>query len=70
MDEAKAPAPDKDLPHPFQARPEVPVDYPANPVMFKTAPDARNCTLCGAPRDAPLHVEGKAEANQEAPNWG
>ena len=70
MDEAKASAPDKDRPHPFQTLPDVPVVYPAGLPMLQEATGGPNCALCGAPRDAPLHVEGKAEANDETPDWG
>jgi hypothetical protein len=70
MDEAKASAPDKDRPHPFQTRPEVVGIFPAGPAMLQETPGGSNCALCGAPRDAWIHVEGKAEANDETPDWG
>jgi hypothetical protein len=38
--------------------------------MFQEATGGSNCALCGAPRDALIHVEGKAEANEEKPDWG
>jgi hypothetical protein len=31
---------------------------------------AANCTLCGAPRNDRIHIEGKAEADAESTNWG
>ncbi len=70
MDEAQTSAPDKDRPHPFQARPEVVAIFPAAPSIMQEAPGGTTCALCGAPRDSRLHVEGKAEANEETPNWG
>jgi hypothetical protein len=70
MDEAQASAPDKDRPHPFQARPEIVAIASGGPAMLQETPGGPTCALCGAPRDARLHVEGKAEANQETPDWG
>lgn len=80
MDESKTSAPDKDQPHPFQPSPEVFAVYPGAPAMLPEAAvtegtvlphaSAPNCALCGAPRDAQIHIEGKAEADAESPNWG
>jgi hypothetical protein len=70
MDEAKAPAPDKDRPHPFQTPRDVVEISAAAPAMFQETPGGSNCALCGAPRDARIHVEGKAEADEETPDWG
>jgi hypothetical protein len=70
MDEAKASAPDKDGPHPFQVRPEIVAIFPAAPSILQEAPGVASCALCGAPRDSRLHVEGKAEANEKSPDWG
>lgn len=70
MDESKASAPVKDLPHPFQTRPEVVAVFPGAPAMLQETAGGPNCALCGAPRDAHIHIEGKAEANDESPNWG
>jgi hypothetical protein len=70
VDESKASAPTKDLPHPFQTRPEVVAVSLGAPAMFQETAGGPNCALCGAPRDAQIHVEGKAEANDESPNWG
>jgi hypothetical protein len=80
MNESKTSAPDKDKPHPFEAGPELPIVYPRGGAMVSEVPeddgtvleqprDAK-CTLCGAPRNDPIHVEGKAEADAESPNWG
>jgi hypothetical protein len=70
MDEAKTSAPDKDRPHPFQARSEVVATFPGGPAMLQETAGGPTCALCGLPRDARLHVEGKAEANEETPDWG
>jgi len=70
MDEEKASAPDKDRPHPFQADPEAVAVFPAALGIFPETPGGSNCALCGAPKDAPLHIEGKAEANEATPDWG
>jgi hypothetical protein len=80
MSEHKTSAPDKDKPHPFEAGPELPIVYPRGGAMVSEVPeddgtvleqprDAK-CTLCGSPRIDPIHVEGKAEADAESPNWG
>jgi hypothetical protein len=70
MDEAKASAPDKDRPHPFQARPEVVAIFPDSPAISEETPGEPSCALCGDSRDSRLHIEGMAEANQETPDWG
>jgi hypothetical protein len=70
MDEAKASAPDKDQPHPFQIPGDAVAISPAAPAMFQETPGEFNCALCGLPRGAQLHIEGKAEANQATPDWG
>ncbi len=79
MDESKiSSVPDKDQPHVFEPSPEVPIVYPRTGTMFQqglpAAPLGRtsgpNCALCGAPRDARIHVEGQAEADAESPDWG
>jgi hypothetical protein len=80
MDEAKASAPDKHRPHPFQPSTEVFAVYPGAPAMLQEAvveegtdlPHASGpkCALCGAPQDDQIHIEGKAEADAESPKWG
>jgi len=80
MDEAKTSAPEKDQPHPFVSGPEVPAVSPAPGAMSpETAvtegtvlahASGANCALCGAPRGAQIHIEGKAEADAESPRWG
>jgi hypothetical protein len=70
MDKAQSSAPDKDRPHPFQTLPEVIAIFPAAPAMLQETPAGPNCALCGAPRDARIHLEGKAEANEGTPDWG
>jgi hypothetical protein len=50
--------------------PEVVAIFPAAPVMLQETPGGPSCALCGAPRDARIHLEGKAEANEETPDWG
>jgi hypothetical protein len=80
MDASKTSAPDKHQPHTFEAGPEVPILYPRGGAMVSEIqeddgtileqPSAANCTLCGAPRNDRIHVEGKAEADAESPNWG
>lgn len=80
MTESRTSAPDKDQPHPFQQGPGVPVVYPRAGATLQEAvgtestdlPHASepNCALCGAPRDAQIHIEGKAEADAESPRWG
>jgi hypothetical protein len=66
MDAAKASAPDKNLPHPFEAAPENLEEARTRPDEPKAVP----CTLCGLPRNDRLHVEGQAQADAESPNWG
>jgi len=70
MAEIPMPAPDKDQPHTFEAGPEVPAAYTLT--EGPALPDAggANCSLCGAPRAAQIHLEGKAEADSESPRWG
>jgi hypothetical protein len=78
MDESKTSAPDKDQPHPFQAGPGVPVVYPRTGSMLQQGLPAGpmgpasspKCTLCGAPRDDRVHVEGESQADAESPKWG
>jgi hypothetical protein len=80
MDESNTSAPDKDQPHPFQASPEVPVVYPRSGAMLQETavaegtvlhqPSALACALCGAPQGDQIHIEGKAQADAESPNWG
>jgi hypothetical protein len=79
MDESKTSAPDKDRPHPFQAGPEVPGVPRLGPAAQETAatdgtaghlPGASKCTLCGAPRDDRIHIEGEAQADADSPKWG
>jgi hypothetical protein len=76
MDASKTSAPDKNLPHPFQANPAVPAVYPegfplvAEEGRISEHPIDDSCTLCGAPRNERIHVEGKAAADTESPNWG
>ncbi len=79
MDKSKAPAPDKDKPHPFQAAPEVPAVYPRSGAMLQETgttdgeavhyPSAPNCTLCGAPENEQIHIVGKAQADAEPLHW-
>ena len=80
MDESKTSAPDKQQPHPFEVGQEVPILYPRGGALvaeiqeddgtiLEQPSDAR-CALCGAPRNDRIHVEGKAEADAESPNWG
>ena len=80
MAEPKTSAPDKQQPHPFEVGQEVPILYPRGGALvaeiqeddgtiLEQSSDAR-CTLCGAPRNDRIHVEGKAEADAESPNWG
>lgn len=78
MDESKTSAPDKHQPHVFEPSPEVPIAYPragSMPLLGVPAAaidpaDGPNCALCGAPQDARIHTEGKAEADAESPDWG
>jgi len=80
MNESRTSAPDKHQPHPFQPSSEVPVVYPRAGAMLQEAADTEgtalphagepNCALCGAPRDAQIHIEGEAEADAESPKWG
>jgi hypothetical protein len=78
MDESKTSAPDKHQPHVFEPSPEVPIVNPRIGSMPQLgAPAATigpagrpNCALCGAPEDARIHIEGKAEADAESPDWG
>jgi len=79
MDESKTSAPDKDQPHPFQAGSETPVVPRLGPAAQETAatdgtaghlPSGSKCTLCGAPRDDRIHIEGESQADAESPKWG
>jgi hypothetical protein len=78
MDESKTSAPDKHQPHVFEPSPEVPIIYPRTGSMLQQGLPAGpmgpasspNCALCGAPRDAQIHIEGNAEAEAESPKWG
>jgi hypothetical protein len=80
MNESKTSAPDRHQPHPFQLSPEVPVVLAGGVAPLQEAVVAEgtdlphasepNCALCGAPRDAQIHIEGKAEADAESPKWG
>jgi hypothetical protein len=78
MDESKSSVPDKHQSHVFEPSPEVPIVYPRTGSMLQlgvpSAPMGSagrpNCALCGAPRDARIHTEGKAEADAESPDWG
>ena len=70
MQETVAPTPTKDQPHPFQAGPEAPT-IAADPNHASGDIDsASKCALCGAPPSALTHVEGRALADAESPNWG
>jgi hypothetical protein len=78
MDESKTSAPEKDQPHPFVSGPEVPLDPRAGATQEAAGTEGTdlpqasgaNCALCGAPRGAQIHIEGKAEADAESPKWG
>jgi hypothetical protein len=80
MNEVKASAPDKTLPHTFEAGPKVPIVYPRGGAMVAEVPEDdgtileqpsdANCTLCGTPRGDKIHIEGKVEADTESPKWG
>jgi hypothetical protein len=71
MDESKASAPDKDQPHTFQPAPDSPLQQGIPAEGTGQAPAGEpNCALCGAPRGDRKHLEGKAEADTESPNWG
>ncbi|HEX7611207.1 MAG TPA: hypothetical protein VF371_00435 [Candidatus Limnocylindrales bacterium] len=78
MDEAKTSAPDKHQPHPFQSSPEVPLIPRAGATQEAAGTEGTDlpqasgssCALCGARRDNPIHIEGKAEADAESPKWG
>jgi hypothetical protein len=73
-------APDKNLPHAFEAGPEVPIVYPSSGASLQEtsstdgeAPQhtsGANCALCRAPRGAQIHLDGKAALDDESPNWG
>jgi hypothetical protein len=80
MAEPEVLAPDKNQPHAFEAGPEVPIVYPSSGASLQETSDTEgvapqhtsgaNCALCGAPRGAQIHVEGKAEADAASPRWG
>ena len=78
MDESKTSAPDKHQPHTFEPSPGVPLDPRAGATQEAAGTEGTdlpqasgpNCALCGAPRDNPIHIEGKAEADAESPKWG
>jgi len=79
MDATKTLAPDKHQAHIFEPSPAVPL----NPRAAATSQEAAvpegadsahtsesNCSLCGAPRNDQIHINGKAEADDESPRWG
>jgi len=80
MSETKTLAPVKDEPHPFQPSPEVPVVFARAGAEVQGANDAEakapqhvssaKCALCGAARDVQIHIDGKAEADEDSPKWG
>jgi hypothetical protein len=80
MNESKTSAPDKHQPHPFQRSTKFPAILGKGEATQEDAaategaslPDASepSCALCGAPREAQIHIEGKAEADAESPKWG
>jgi hypothetical protein len=80
MNDSQTSAPDKHQPHPFQRGIEFPAILGSGEAKSEEAAategaslpgaSAPSCALCGAPRDAQIHVEGKAEADAESPKWG
>jgi hypothetical protein len=80
MSESKTSVPDKNQPHPFEAGPEIPLLFPRIGALASESPEDDStileptvdgrCTLCGAARNDRIHVEGRAKADAESPNWG